>query len=149
MFNITENSFTDRGVCKYTDEHNNTAFFRRTDDGFVGRLRFADEKVTAAPVAVKIPVIDDTEGTKLHLEYLDGKEHKTVDVLMGINGFTELIQRWIYMLYDIKSMEMDNSLLLKVNECNNITLEDVYMQKLAILEQYEELIPFLQAIFRQ
>ena len=52
MFDILDNKFLENNTCKYIDEYQNTAFFKRTESGFVAKLRFADKNIKASPMNV-------------------------------------------------------------------------------------------------
>ena len=147
MFKLSSNEFIDKGICKYIDAYGNTAFMKRTSDGFTAKIRFANSNIKASPLNILVPPVAENgeDGTYLHLDYLDGIDHNTDDVNAGISEFTELIQHWIQMLYDIKFMDFNNNILKRAN--TNASLEDIYMHKISLLQQYEELVPFLSSVF--
>ena len=144
MFEISKNMFFENNNCNYIDEYQNKVFIRRTEDGFVAKLRFADENIKAAPLNVSLFSGEMKEGDNLHLEF---KEHGILekeDVKKGIGNFTELINYWIKMLYDIKFLDMKDSYFMNANP--GITREEIAEHKYSLLLQYKELEVLLKTI---
>ena len=154
MFELTNNNFSnpEKQSCKYKDEYGNTCYMRRSESGIVAKLRFADKRVTAPSLEISFPPKDDEFGVYLTLS-CDGEEvgqefldNLSDDISTGIQGFTEVLQRWMQMLYDIKFLEFDNSILLGANE--GMTIDDVYREKFDRISHYEELAPVVDTVFK-
>ncbi len=142
---ITRNDFCSSGVCKYKDSYDNSVFARRTDDGFVVKLRFADKEVKAEPIYVSVPIKEDEEGTTLHLDYPGHKNLETEDIQKAIYMLTVITQHWINMLLDIRCLGIDNQ---AVAESNNMTIEDVAKIKVTSLYEYEELTDLVNSVMQ-
>lgn len=139
--NIKKNDFLNQGIVIYEDSYGNSVFMKRefgdNKEGFVAKLRPADKNVKAESIHVSVPVADDEMGTNLQLHFLDGQQHNGEDMSSAIRMFTEVMQRWINIMYDIRFMQTDNKMLLRANQ--NLSEEDVCRYKLMQLGEYEEL----------
>ena len=144
MFQLTLNRFLDDGVCKYADECGNTLYFRREEDGFVAKIRFCDKNVKSKPLYIKVPVKEGDDGWYLHLDYLNNAV-PSEEVLSGIDGFTQIVNRWIAMLTCIKYVGIDNAFYM--NADNKATENDIIRKKMSMISEYEELFPVFDAIF--
>lgn len=145
MFDITENTFLDNGICKYEDEWGNNLFMKRKGDGFVAKLRFADENVKAKPLYYDPHQDPPIDGAYLHLDFLDGRNRDDEELTNAIRGFTEIVQRWIRMLSDIILFGADNEMVKNANP--GMTEQGAWETKVMLLQQYEELAPVMESIF--
>ncbi len=145
MFEIKENTFMQRGIVKYEDEHGNKAFFRREGErGFVGKLRFLDKSVKTSPLAVFVPIKENEKGQNLHVETDDGTKLERKDIVGGIDNFTILVQRWIDIMYEIYTLNN----LSYIKEANpSFTDKEVWEKKIEEMSQYEELKNAINSIF--
>lgn len=139
MFNLTKNEFLEKGKCEYQDQYENIIVVARKEDnsGFWTRIKFADKRVTAKVINIKMPIEDFSGGNMLHLDYTRDVDLNSPNIQSGIQGLTELIDRWIDMLYDIKRLEMNNAWIIKENP--GMTEDNVAQWKLSQLANYEEL----------
>ena len=109
-YSLKKNTFAQDGICIYEDGFGNTVFCKNESDDagyrFTAKLRFADENVKAEPLHISIPMVDDSEGANLHLDFLDGKEHGGEDIQGAIEMYTFIVQRWIDLMYDIAALRI-------------------------------------------
>ena len=143
MFTLEKNNFIDSNSCTYKDEYNNTAFMKREQGKIVAKIRFSDERIKASAMNIPFPVNSRTEGDTLHLEYPDEKLLTKSNIQDGINNFTQLINYWINMLYDVSLLEASPELFRKANP-GNISDEQIAEYKFSRLLPYEELKPVLK-----
>lgn len=159
MFSLIENRFVNEGICKYEDENGNRLFMKRTDDGFVAKLRFANKDISADPFYVTIPLPDGYNGQNIRLNFLNKPQLSAMpaadpvipqDVNDAISCFHPVVTRWISMLSGMKCLETDNSLIARYyndkNPGEKITGEDIAKNKLAFLGQFEELSELISVI---
>lgn len=144
MFLLTKNTYIEDGKCWYKDEHNNTVFAKQTEEGFTARLRFNNKKVSMEPINVKIPLEEDEDGAMLDINVSDEFINNNVDVSEGLKNFTNLVQNWINMSYDIKAFGV-NGVISGKNEQETVNLYNNSLQKLMI---YEELLPTINRILQ-
>ncbi len=144
MFRLTTNRFLTEGMCKYEDEHGNRLFVKRNDDGFVAKLRFSDPSVKAQPLYVALPVKEGTKGQYLHIDYHDGSKKATPDVGDAIQGFMEIVNRWIKMLDAVTFMQINPEIVKKFNP--KASEKDIANYKLMQIKEFEELIPAVSYI---
>ena len=137
MFELKKNMFLENNTCNYVDEYNNTVFMKRTEKGFVAKIRFANKSVTAEPLVVEAYAGDKKEGDYLDLHFSDQSVLSQEDVMQGLKSFTVLVEYWVNMIRDIKLLDLNNSLFLKANP--GMTDEDVARHKFSIISQYKEL----------
>ncbi len=139
MFRLIDNRFLNDGICKYRDEYGNVLFLKREEEhNFVASLRFANKIVTASPVYIEVPVVNP-KGTMLHLEYKDGVDHQEdEDIKCAILGSSDIITKWINMMYDLIFSAADANFITKVND-GRVSAEDIAREKFSRLSQYEEL----------
>ena len=103
-----------------------------------------DKRVKLAPLSVTFP-LKDLSGTNLDIEYRDGVDKEEAFIKNGLNGFIELVQRWIRMHGDIRYMGADTKMLMK---CAGSTDEvGVCQTKMRAVAKYEELQPAIDAVF--
>lgn len=145
MFHLTKNEFVAYGKCWYEDEFGNKAIMIRNEQGFKGKLRFVNTCVTAQPIQVNIPSGDEM-GVNMHLDYSGDSSMNDDSVTEGIDGFTELVQKWVNMFHDILLLGTDNALFNNIDK--KLTSEDIYAYKIYLLQRYEEVYPLLQSIFK-
>lgn len=145
MFHLTKNEFVAYGKCWYQDEFGNKAIMIRNDIGFKCKLRFVNTNVTAQPIQVNVPS-GNAEGVNMHLDYTDNSYMDDISVAKGIEGFTELVQKWVDMLHDVLLLGTDNTPLHAVDK--NLTDQDIYAYKINLLQRYEEIYPLLQSVFQ-
>ena len=145
MFQLTKNNLIESGKCWYEDEFGNKAIMIRNEQGFSGKLRFANTCVTAQPIQVNIPS-GDVKGVDMHLDYSNNSSMDDDSVIKGIDGFTVLVQKWVDMSHDIMLLGTDNTLLTNIDK--KLTSEDIYAYKINLLQHYEEVYPLLQSIFQ-
>lgn len=145
MFDLENNNFIDKNSCSYKDEHGNTAYMRREKERIVAKLRFADQRITTSPMNIPFPVNSGTEGDQLHLEYSDRNILENKDVKDGISNFTQLINYWIHMLYDVALLDANNELFKKAND-QSLSAEQIAEYKVSRLLPYKELQPILKTI---
>ena len=145
---IKRNDFLSQGIIVYEDTYGNSVFMKREQEkdreGFVAKFRPSDKNVKAESIHVGVPIKSTDEGTMLHLDYLDGVIHDGEDVKAGISMFTELVQRWINLMYDIRFMQSNNKFLLRTND--GCTEDDICRFKLMQLGQYEELKAIMELV---
>lgn len=139
MFRLIDNRFLNDGICRYKDEYGNILFLKRGEEhNFVASIRFANKNVTASPVYIEVPIVNP-EGTMLHLEYKDGIDHQEdEDVKCAISGCSDIITKWINMMYDLIFSVADAGFITKAND-GRVSTEDIAKEKFARLSQYEEL----------
>lgn len=145
MFSLENNNFIDKNSCSYRDEHGNIAFMRKEDGRIVAKLRFADKRIKSSAMNIPFPVNPGTEGDRLHLEYPNEGLLSKKDVKDGIDNFTQLINYWIHMLYDIALLNADNELFKKANG-KKYSAEDIARYKISRLLPYKELQPILKVM---
>ena len=146
MFKLIENRYIDNGKCKYTDEYGNKAFFCRTESGFTGKLRFEDKRVTAEPIHINLPLMG-TKGVDMNINYMDGVAHTDIDIVSGIQSFTELVNYWIDLVTDTKMMSVSNEIIAKMIKAEgDDQIETAAQYKLATLSQYEELYEIVKTL---
>ncbi|MCR5481249.1 MAG: hypothetical protein K6F52_00420 [Clostridia bacterium] len=104
MFKLAKNLYTKNGRCIYEDDRQNSVFAKRTEDGFVIRLRFSDRNIKTKPLYISVPVKKQEEGSSLHVDY---PSYIDYDAQIGsvIDDFTDLVNRWINMVYDMMILE--------------------------------------------
>ncbi len=142
MFELIENDFTNTGICRYKDEYGNHAFMKRKDKGFVAKLRFNNAKIKATPMNIVLGD-DQKEGEYLHLDYDSTVNLEDIDIKTGLEGFTELTQKWINMLLDIAYYGTNNQFIKKAT---GLEEDDIYSRKLEMISVYEELKPTISSI---
>lgn len=130
MFSLYKNTYGGNGVCLYRDFRGDEAFFKRTENGFVTKLRLADKVFKMEPLYVDIPIKEGTEGTELKINCLS--PFSVDDIADIINGYSVLINRWIAMCYDLETLQ-------KVKQCNQPITG--YLEE---LKKYEELCTVLE-----
>lgn len=143
MFKLEKNDFLNSGKCWYRDEHGNTVFMLRKENQFTAKIRFNNNLVTAKPLIVNVPPVNE-DGASLQMDFPEGALEKE-DIKSGIEGFTTLVQHWIDMLYDIKLLECNNKWLQNQNP--GASEEDVNEYKIQRLIENEELSPMISKIF--
>ncbi len=152
MFEIKDNKFEVNGRCTYEDEYGNTAFFRKTDSKIVGKLRFANENVSVEPLYLEFPLKKEEEhGINLaykgdSYKYIQTTGDDLSSVTDALNGFTELVRRWIGIYYAIETFIANND-VLRCADPSLISDEDVYNKKIAVLSQYDEVLPLINTVF--
>ncbi len=104
MFKLVKNLYTENGRCTYEDEKNNSVFVKRTEEGFVIKLRFADKNIKAKPLYVNIPIKNEEKGSSLHIDYPSYIDYMAV-IEPVVNLFTDLVNHWINMVYDMLILE--------------------------------------------
>ena len=114
MFNLVKNLYTENGRCVYEDAEHNSVFVKRTEEGFVIKLRFNDKNIKTKPLYINIPIKNDEEGSSLHVDYPSYIDYSAkIEPIIG--RFTELVNRWINMVYDMMILEshkgMDSAIL--------------------------------------
>lgn len=141
MYKLAENHLYKDGILRYQDECGNTAFYKRKEEGFVLKFRFADKRATAEPLHVDITKTDQ-EGADLKMHYnppLINKNDIPPTVKAGIDSGIPLLQR----LYQM-------TLLLRM--CGNPNLKrspdgNEYAKKiLLMLSEFEELEEMFQVL---
>lgn len=135
MFKLTKNLYTKNNTCTYEDEFANSVFIKRTESGFVSRLRFANENIKAKPIETKIPLDDDFEGADMHLDYRSDVDLESIDIASAIEDYTRLINYWIDLIYDMKILESHKGMD-----------EAIYKQDLEKLSSYEEMTEVLKSL---
>jgi len=101
MFKIEKNSYGRNGACVYRDENGNSVFAKRTETGFVAKLRFSDKRIKAEPNYVVIPCKDI--GFNLNVKYPS-------DVILSdysgvFEDYREIVDRWAMMCFDLEIMD--------------------------------------------
>lgn len=144
MFELENNKFIESNYCTYIDEYNNKAYMRREKNKIVAKLRFSDKRVRAKAMNIAFPVASDKKGDNIHLEYTDECLLSNKDIKAGIENFTQLINYWIYLLYDIALLDMKNDIFRKAN--GNISDEQIAEYKFSRLLPYKELKPVLNSL---
>lgn len=135
MFKLTDNNFAISGICRYKDEHGNEIKVeRQDDDGFVAKIKFMNADVKADLLHFKAVYPLEEKGAYINMKYANGATGQEPDVVAGVSGFTEIVQRWIRMMYDIKNFSSSNS-------------KHTWNSKLSRLMEYEELEPILNPVF--
>ncbi|MCR5671455.1 MAG: hypothetical protein K6G10_10655 [Butyrivibrio sp.] len=138
---LKKNTLMENGICIYEDLFGNTVFMQKKGDddktSFVAKLRFKNEKIKAQPLYITIPVSDDEKGTMLHLDYLDGAEKSGEDIDSAIKMLTQVVQRWINMMYDINAMKI------------GVDSEKTAKERLESLSEYEELSDLVGILMKQ
>ena len=131
MFKLAKNLYTQNGRCIYEDEHGNSLFVKRTEKGFVVKIRFDNEAIKAKPLYINIPIEDDVSGISVHVDYPSVVDYSTF-VEPIVMGTSEIINRWIGMVYDMMILESHKGM-------DPIILrEDI--ERLKEYEEMEELI---------
>lgn len=102
MFTISKNTYQTNGICLYENDNGDSVFCKRTQDGFIGKLRFADKRIRAESLHINIPIKDEV-GTNVNLSY-DG-DVNVADYQGIIEDFFSIIHRWISMCYDLEIIE--------------------------------------------
>ena len=114
MFRLAKNLYTKNGRCIYEDDNQNSVFAKRTEDGFVIRLRFNDKNIKTKPLYISIPIKEAEEGSSLHVDYPSYVDYET-QIGSVVGDFTAIVNRWINMVYDMMILEshkgMDASIL--------------------------------------
>lgn len=145
MFELTENRFLNDGVCKYRDEYGNGIFMKRKGDSFTGKLRFYNEDVRMDPLTFHPGDAAEQKGVVVNVDYKGNVNRNSADIVNGISGFTNIVQRWVNMFSDIAMFQTDNTILAQAYP--DISSKDIWNNKLSRISQYEELKPMLESIF--
>ncbi len=141
MFNITRNDIVNNKVW-YEDEFENTLFIKRKENGFVAKIRFKDKSVKSKPIEVDVDQIKIDGGVNLNFEYPSGRSQYDEDISAGIQGLTEIVQRWTEMINDLKFINNAAEFLPFIRAQymkEDVSAEEVASYKMAIMNQYEEL----------
>ena len=143
---LSKNTFMKNGICEYSDVFKNVVFAKRQEnDRFVVKLRFANKDITSNPIYIDPHNLGEDDGTYLHIDCKNGASQDSEECKSGIEMLTFVIQRWIGMFKDIKFLQTDNEMLLKMN--NELSIEDVYNYKVSNLAGYEELNDVIRGVF--
>lgn len=139
MFNLLKNNFIDGSYCTYVDEYNNKAYMRRENGFIVARLRFADATVKADTMHIPFPIGETLKGDTMHLTYSDKRVLDKQEIKSGIDNFTQLINYWINLLYDIKLLDAGSDIIRQISDIGTMNEEQVAEYKLSRLRPYGEL----------
>lgn len=134
MFKLANNLYTKNGRCIYEDENNNSIFAKRTDNGFVIKLRFKNDKIKTKPLYIDIPLKNEDEGTSLHVDYPSFIDYEK-EVSTVIASFTDIVNRWINMVYDMMILESHKGM--------DVGILNSDIEK---LKEYEEMEDIISAI---
>ena len=139
IITLRKNTIMQDGICIYEDQYKNSVFMQKEADkdgrsSFVAKLRFNDKNIKAAPIKLSIPVENDTDGTMLHLDFMDGANREGDDIDCAIDMFTKIMQRWINLMYDLAPIHPA------------LASEEAAKDRFEKLSQYEELSDVLSEI---
>jgi len=144
LFVLSDNNFLERNTCNYIDEFENTVFIKRTEKGFVAKLRFATDGIKAEPLNVELWGVEKKDGDILKLHFTNRELLGKKSVIGGQYNFSVLINYWIRMLNDIKLLDFNESILLNANP--KMTREDIAKAKYDLISQYKELGPLMRLV---
>ena len=143
---LSKNTFMKNGICEYSDVYKNVVFAKRLEnDRFVVKLRFANKDITSNPIYVDPHNLDESDGTYLHIDCKNGASQDSEENQSGIQMLTFIIQRWIGMFKDIRFLQTDNEMLMRMNK--ELSVEDIYAYKVSNLTEYEELNDVIRGVF--
>lgn len=145
MFDVLVNHIFKDGTIKYKDEYGNTIFIRREADGdsFTAKLRFSNKNVKAEANTFHYPFSES--GVGVHLEYLDGENHKNDEsVREALQGYNEILQRWLSIMVVLKMVTGNDMLLKAANP--DASEEDISRYKMEQLAKFEEFREMVEAL---
>lgn len=109
MFELFENHFLTFGRCRYKNENGDIILMKRTDNGFVGVIKFKDKRYVHKPLYVSIPLPNDFQGVNIDIRYPKASETSRDFVNHTAFQFGEIVNHWISLIYDIKLFERNKS----------------------------------------
>lgn len=140
MFKITENSFIKDKTVKYADDEGNTLRMSAFKDGLRAKLRFSDNTTKAN--LIEVTDLDTCEGITFKITFLNEKEKEAKQhILLDAR---DIIETWINMLKDLKSLSTPVEILKKAYP--DRSLEEINEYRISFLTEYEELKDVLKSI---